>query len=229
MSLPQIEVVTLTKTYTPGENTIKALDNVSLEINKGEFLSIVGHSGSGKTTLLSIVGGILTPTSGKVIFDGTDIYSLNRDELSEYRAKKVGFIFQFASLLPVLTVKENLLLPRVFNPEKKGNSEKKAVEYLGMVGLGDHLNKYPSQLSGGQMRRVGIARAFMNDPEVVLADEPTGDLDEETEAEIVELFHRINDEQGVTLVIVTHSSDIARRCKKQYRMSRGILEEEGLK
>ncbi|MEW6409511.1 MAG: ABC transporter ATP-binding protein [Nitrospirota bacterium] len=223
--MSQIEVVTLTKTYTLGENTIKALDNVSLKINKGEFLSIVGHSGSGKTTLLSIVGGILTPTSGKVIFDGTDIYSLDRDELSEYRAKKVGFIFQFASLLPVLTVKENLLLPRVFNSEKKRNSEKKAVEYLGMVGLGDHLNTYPSQLSGGQQRRVGIARALMNDPEIILADEPTGDLDEETEAEIMNFLKRINIEKCITFILVTHSSELAKEAKRRLRMSHGTLQE----
>lgn len=226
--MPQVEILNLTKTYSTGGNAnMRAIDNVSLKINKGEFLSIVGRSGSGKTTLLSIIGGVLMPTSGKVIFEGTDIYSLNGDRLSEYRAKKVGFIFQFASLLPVLTAKENLLLPGLFNPEKGKGNEKKAVEYLQLVGLGAISNHYPSQLSGGQQRRVAIARALMNDPEMILADEPTGDLDEETEVEIVELFHRINDEQGVTFVMVTHSSDIARRCKKQYRMSRGVLEEEG--
>lgn len=223
--MSQIEVVSLTKTYTLGENTIKALDDVSLKINKGEFLSIVGHSGSGKTTLLSIIGGILMPTSGKVIFEGIDIYSFNGDELSEYRAKKVGFIFQFASLLPVLTAEENLLLPGIFSPEKKGNSKKKASEYLDMVGLGDKLNAYPSQLSGGQQRRVGIARAFMNDPEVILADEPTGDLDEETEKEIMALFKKINEEKGVTFILVTHSSDLAKDAKRRLRMSHGTLQE----
>lgn len=221
----QIEIVSLTKTYTIEESIIKAADNVSLKIDKGEFLSIVGHSGSGKTTLLSIIGGILMPTSGKVIFEGTDIYSLNRDELSEYRAKKVGFIFQFASILPVLTAQENLLLPGIFNPDKKGDSKKKAVEYLDMVGLGSHLNAYPSQLSGGQQRRVGIARAFMNDPEAILADEPTGDLDEETEAEIMGLFKQLNEERDITFILVTHSSELAKQSKRRFRMSHGTLQE----
>lgn len=206
-----------------GKDTIKALDSISLKINKGEFLSIVGHSGSGKTTFLSIIGGILMPTSGKVVFDGTDIYSLNQEKLSEYRSKKVGFIFQFASLLPVLTAKENLLLPSVFSQKNMGNNEKKVSEYLDMVGLGDKLDAYPSQLSGGQQRRVAIARAFINDPEVILADEPTGDLDEETETEIMGLFKKMHEEKGATFLLVTHSSDLARHARRHLRMHNGKL------
>lgn len=227
--MAQIEIVTLTKTYTVGKDTIKALDDVSLKIDKGEFLSIVGHSGSGKTTLLSIIGGILLPTSGRIIFEGADIYSLNGDRLSEYRAEKVGFIFQFTSLLPVLTVKENLLLPVLFNSrtktDKDDEAEKRALDLLEMVGLRDKIDSYPSQLSGGQQRRVAIARAFINDPEVILADEPTGDLDEETETEIMTLFKRMHEEKGITFLLVTHSSDLARHARRRLRMhNRKLLE-----
>lgn len=227
--MAQIEIVTLTKTYTVGKDTIKALDDVSLKIDKGEFLSIVGHSGSGKTTLLSIIGGILLPTSGRIIFEGADIYSLNGDRLSEYRAEKVGFIFQFTSLLPVLTVKENLLLPVLFNSrtktDKDDEAEKRALDLLEMVGLRDKIDSYPSQLSGGQQRRLAIARAFINDPEVILADEPTGDLDEETETEIMTLFKRMHEEKGITFLLVTHSSDLARHARRRLRMhNRKLLE-----
>lgn len=225
--MAQIGIVTLTKTYTVGKDTIKALDDVSLKIDKGEFLSIVGHSGSGKTTLLSIIGGILMPTSGRIIFEGADIYSLNGDRLSEYRAEKVGFIFQFTSLLPVLTVKENLLLPVLFNSrtktDKDDEAEKRALDLLEMVGLRDKIDSYPSQLSGGQQRRVAIARAFINDPEVILADEPTGDLDEETETEIMTLFKRMHEEKGITFLLVTHSSDLARHARRRLRMHDGKL------
>lgn len=225
--MAQIEIVTLTKTYTVGKDTIKALDDVSLKIDKGEFLSIVGHSGSGKTTLLSIIGGILLPTSGRIIFEGDDIYSLNGDRLSEYRAEKVGFIFQFTSLLPVLTVKENLLLPVLFNSrtktDKDDEAEKRALDLLEMVGLRDKIDSYPSQLSGGQQRRVAITRAFINDPEVILADEPTGDLDEETETEIMTLFKRMHEEKGITFLLVTHSSDLARHARRRLRMHNGKL------
>jgi putative ABC transport system ATP-binding protein/lipoprotein-releasing system ATP-binding protein len=224
-NLLQIEIDDLNKIYSVGDTNITAVNSVSLKIEKEELISIVGHSGSGKTTLISIIGGILRPTSGKVLFEGTDICSLNDERLSEYRNKKIGFIFQFASLLPMLTAKENVLLPKIFNSGVGSNIEKTAEEYLEMVGVGDKINSYPSQLSGGQQRRVAIARALI-DPEIILADEPTGDLDEETEAEIIELFHRINSEQGVTFVLVTHSSEIARKCKRQYRMSNGVLKED---
>lgn len=224
--MSQIETVNLTKIYSVGDENIKAVSNVSLKVGSGDFLSIVGRSGSGKTTLLSIIGGILSPTSGKVLFEGTDICSLNDDRLSYYRNKKIGFMFQFASLLPVLTAKENVLLPGIFSPKARLNGEEKAEKYLEIVGVGDKINSYPSQLSGGQQRRVAIARALINDPELILADEPTGDLDEESETEVMELLHRVNEEQGITFVLVTHSSKIAGQCKKQYRMSIGVLKEE---
>lgn len=221
----QIEIIDINKIYRVGDSETKAVDSVRLKIDKGEFLSIVGHSGSGKTTLLSIIGGILRPTSGRVLFEDIDIYSLDENKLTEYRSKKVGFIFQFASLLPVLTAKENLLLPIIFNPDKKFNVEERAIEYLNMVGLGDKINSYPSELSGGEQRRIAIARALMNSPEIILADEPTGDLDEETEAEIINLFKRINKEKDITFILVTHSSELARDARKRMRMTHGNLYE----
>ena len=200
------------------------VDNISLSINKGAFLSIVGHSGSGKTTLVSIVGGILKPTSGKVLLDGVDICTLDDNRLSEYRAQRIGFMFQFASLLPILTAQENVLLPGIFNPTpKRTTNEKVAQDLLEMVGIGDKKDAYPAQLSGGQQRRVAIARALLNSPDIILADEPTGDLDEETEAEIMDLFEEINQQQGATIILITHNLELAGRAQKRLRMSRGTF------
>jgi len=217
-----IEIRDISKTYRAGTETIRAVDNVNLRVEDGEFISIVGHSGSGKTTLLSLMGGLTRPDSGTVVIDSTDLWAISDNELSEFRNRKINFIYQFASLIPTLNVLENVLLPTAFG--SGGESyEEYARELIEMVGLSDKLDAYPSQLSGGQQRRVAIARAFINRPEIILADEPTGDLDEETEAEIMKLFHRMNEEKKTTFIIVTHSSDIARECKKQYRMSHGVL------
>ena len=223
--MPQIELEDVVKNYTVGEQTISAVNNVSLRINRGEFISIVGHSGSGKTTLLSMVGGIVVPTSGRIRFDGADIYSLDSNGLSEYRSHKIGFMFQFASLLPILTAKENLLLPGLFKAGSSPSDVKRAEEYLEIVGLKDKIEAYPSQLSGGQQRRVAIARAFMNDPELILADEPTGDLDEETEAEIMSLFRRLNEEKRITFIFITHNLELARYAQRQLKMNQGAVQE----
>lgn len=223
--MAQIELSDISKAYTVGDQTIRAVDGVSLKIDRGDFLSIVGHSGSGKTTLLSIIGGIIRPTSGRVLYDGTDICALDDDCLSAYRNSKIGFMFQFASLLPILTARENVLLPGLFGPAGRAADRKKAEEYLSMVGLGDKIEAYPSQLSGGQQRRVAIARALMNGPEVILADEPTGDLDEETEAEIMGLFKRLNGEKKVTFIFITHNLHLARQAQKQVRMGQGAMKE----
>lgn len=201
---------------------VRAVSDVSLTIEKGDFISIIGHSGSGKTTLLSILGGILRPSTGKVVFNDNDIYSLDDNGLSEYRAEKAGYIFQFASLLPALTAKENLLLPAVFRTDNN-NNEKQAEDYLALVGLEDKVNAYPSQLSGGQQRRVAIARALMNDPEVVIADEPTGDLDEETEKEVMDFIKTICREKGITLILVTHDSGLAKDATRRFKMAGGQL------
>ena len=221
--MPQIELIDLNKIYAIDNTKISAVNNVSLSIQRGEFLSIVGHSGSGKTTLISMIGGILRPSSGKILYDGNDICQLDDDQLSEYRNIQIGFMFQFASLLPILSSKENVLLPGLFRSEYNAVSEKKAVEYLEMVGLKDKLDAYPPQLSGGQQRRVAIARALVNEPAIILADEPTGDLDEETEAEIMDLFNRINRDKGVTIILITHNLELAKRAKKQLKMVQGDL------
>ena len=221
----QIEVRDTSKIYRVGDDVIRAVDRVSLQVERGEFVSIIGHSGSGKTTLLSMIGGILRNSEGEVLYNGTDIYRLREDELSRYRAKKVGYIFQFASLLPVLTAKENLLLPTIFSKNGSKPGGKKAEEYLDMVGLKDKIHAYPSQLSGGQQRRVAIARSMMNDPELILGDEPTGDLDEETELQIMDLLGRVNRQSSVTIIFVTHNSELARTASKQLRMSNGRLHE----
>lgn len=221
----QIILENVVKSYTIGQQGISAVNRVSLEIDKGQFISVVGHSGSGKTTLLSIIGGIVQPTSGRILYNGTDIYSLDSDGLSEYRSRNIGFMFQFASLLPILSAKENLLLPGLFKSGNRSVGVKKAEEYLEIVGLKDKIEAYPSQLSGGQQRRVAIARAFMNDPEIILADEPTGDLDEETEAEIMALFRKLNEEKKITFIFITHNLELAKQAQRQIRMSNGSIQE----
>jgi ABC-type lipoprotein export system ATPase subunit len=222
--LSQIELRDISKIYRIGSEEIRAVDDVSLKIEKGEFLSIVGHSGSGKTTLLSILGGAVKPSSGRVLFEGYDICALDDKGLSRYRNEQIGFMFQFASLLPVLTARENVLLPCLFRQNGKPDIIK-ADEYLRTVGLGDKIHNFPSQLSGGQQRRVAIARALMNGSEVILADEPTGDLDEETEAEIMDLFKTLNREKNTTFIFITHNLDLAKQAEKQLRMTRGRIRE----
>ncbi len=219
-----IEVRNLTKTYNIEGQVITAVDNVTLDVSEGEFVSIVGHSGSGKTTLLSLLGGLTRPDSGTVVMDGVNLWDIDDNRLSEFRNKKINFIFQFASLIPTLTVKENVCLPSVFGQYNAGVDEY-AVRLLEMVGLSDKINSYPSQLSGGQQRRVAIARAFINTPKVILADEPTGDLDEETEKEIISIFNRMNADDKVTFIIVTHNTELAGQAKRQLRMSNGVLKE----
>ncbi len=215
----------ITKVYEAAGETIRAVGGVSLTVEKGEFISIVGHSGSGKTTLLSIIGGLVRPTSGTILCKGADIGTLDSDGLAQYRAERIGFMFQFASLLPVLTAKENLMLPLLFqrgDGSAKEDGGRKAEELLRRVGLSDKINAYPAQLSGGQQRRVAIARAFMNEPEIILADEPTGDLDEGTEEDMMQFFQAMNREQGVTFIMVTHNRDLARRASRQFSMTNGV-------
>ena len=217
--MPFLQIENLTKKYTVEHESFVGVDNVSLTIEKGDFLSIVGHSGSGKTTLVSIIGGILKPTSGRVLLEGIDICTLNDKKLSEYRVNRIGFMFQFASLLPILTSRENVLLPSVFTPGKNVADDRKAEDLLEMLGIGEKIDSYPSQLSGGQQRRV--ARALLNKPDIILADEPTGDLDEDTEAEIMGLFEEINKKHGVTIILITHNLELAGKAQKQLRMSKG--------
>lgn len=217
-----IEVRNISKTYNVDGHPLKAVDNVSFEVKKGEIMSIIGHSGSGKTTLLSLIGGLTKPDSGNVVIGGTDLWSMSDDSLSEFRNKKINFIYQFSSLVPTLTAIENVMLPTAFGQFGEG-IEGYAKELLKVVGLEDKINSYPSHLSGGQQRRVAIARAFINRPDIVLADEPTGDLDEETEKEIISLFRKMNEDEGVTFLIVTHNKEIAARASRQLIMTRGVI------
>jgi len=220
-----IEVKNVTKTYTISGQKLHAAIDVSFTVNNGEMISIVGHSGSGKTTLLSLIGGLTKPDAGDILVDNVNLWTMSDGSLCEFRNKKMSFIYQFASLIPTLTALENILLPTAFG-DYADDVEQTALNLLETVGLADKNGFYPSQLSGGQQRRVAIARAFINSPEIVLADEPTGDLDEDTEREIVQLFKKMNTERNTTFVIVTHNSEIARQTSRQLRIKDGRLQKE---
>lgn len=207
------------------QNVIQAVQGVSLEVARGEFVVITGRSGSGKTTLLNLAAGLTRPSSGKISLDGFDLWSLSDKEQSSLRSRKVGFIFQFPSLLPTLNVLENVTLPVIFNGQRQADerASKRADELLTLVGLEDKRLAYPRQLSAGQQQRVVIARALMNRPEIILADEPTSDLDEQTEREIIELFAKIHREAGVTIVMVTHTSQLTAYGTRSIEMAAGKI------
>ncbi len=220
-----IEVQGVTKVYKAGELTVKAVDCSHFEMNKEEIVVIFGRSGSGKTTFLSLVGGLTKPTTGKVSINGTDIWTLSDKELSAFRNRNMGFVFQFPSLIPTLHATDNLMLPTIFNEKGKEDQRRaRARELLERVGLGERMDAYPSQLSGGEQRRIAIARALMNEPQIILADEPTGDLDEETEKDIVELMKQLNQE-GTGILMVTHNTDLAGIAQRTFQMASGVLKE----
>lgn len=208
-----IELKNVAKYYQMGENVVKALDGVDIEIEKGDFVAIMGPSGSGKSTGMNLTGSLDLPTKGSIYLDGENIELLEESELAQIRGKKIGFIFQQFNLIPNLTAKENVMLPMLFQNVDKEDREEKAEELLGMVDLRDREDHYPNQLSGGQQQRVAIARALANDPEVILADEPTGNLDSKTETKIMEFLTKLNKE-GKTIVIVTHAPEIAEEYAK---------------
>jgi ABC-type lipoprotein export system ATPase subunit len=216
-----IEAKGLSKHYQDGDRLVKAVDQVDLAIASGDFLSIVGHSGSGKTTLLSLLGGLTRPTSGTAEVDGVDLWSISDDELARLRNRRISFIYQFASLIPTLTALENVMLPAVFATPPRDVRDK-ALELLSAVGLGEKIRAYPARLSGGEQRRVAIARSFINDPSIVLADEPTGDLDQETEADVFDFFMEFNRKQ-VAFVLVTHSLELAAKAATRLQMDHGRL------
>ena len=202
-----LRVENLCKTYGKGENEVRALDNVSFSVNKGEFVAIIGPSGSGKSTLLHILGGVDKPTSGKVYMDGSDVYAQNEEQLAIFRRRQVGLIYQFYNLIPVLNVKENITLPVLMDGQKV--NEERLQELLHILKLNGREKHLPNQLSGGQQQRVSIGRALMNAPAVVLADEPTGNLDSKNSQEIVDLLKVSNDKYNQTLIIITHDENIA--------------------
>jgi len=204
-----ISVKDLTKTYKTGNVEVLALKAISLTINKGDFLAIMGASGSGKSTFMNIIGCLDNPTSGEYLMEGTDVLNRDRDALAELRNSKLGFVFQSFNLLPRTSAQENVELPLLYNNKVDASvREQKAIDALKSVGLGDRLGAMPNELSGGQQQRVAIARALVNEPIIIMADEPTGNLDSKTSYEIMEIFQTLN-EKGITIVMVTHEPDIA--------------------
>ena len=202
-----LRVENLTKIYGKGENEVRALDGVSFSVNKGEFIAVIGPSGSGKSTLLHILGGVDRPTSGRVLMDGKDVYAQNEEQLAIFRRRQVGLIYQFYNLIPVLNVTENITLPVIMDGQKVNSDRLK--ELITTLGLNGRENHLPNQLSGGQQQRVSIGRALMNAPAVVLADEPTGNLDSKNSKEIVDLLKISNEKYGQTLIVITHDESIA--------------------
>lgn len=202
-----LEVTNLSKTYGTGETQVKALDNVSLSVESGEFVAIIGPSGSGKSTLLHILGGVDVPTSGSVVINGVDISNLDETALAIFRRRQIGLIYQFYNLIPILTVKENLTLPLLLDGRKP--DERVVDDLLKTLGLTERVNNLPNQLSGGQQQRVSIGRALINNPALILADEPTGNLDSENSREIVSLLRKFNKENNQTVIIITHDERIA--------------------
>jgi putative ABC transport system ATP-binding protein/lipoprotein-releasing system ATP-binding protein len=215
----------VTKIYQiSDENEVSAVLNASLEIEGGEFLIITGRSGSGKTTLLNLMAGLTRPTSGQVFVDEVDLWTLADRQQSLLRNQKIGFVFQFPSLLPSLTTLENVALPTIFGADNtKHTADDRPIELLEKLGLSDKLSSYPRQLSAGQQQRVVIARALLNQPELLLADEPTSDLDEHTETEIMELFKEVHKNAGITIVLVTHSSQLVHYGTRSIRMAEGKI------
>lgn len=221
-----LKVEELCKVYGKGENEVKAVNGVSFSIPKGQMVAIVGASGSGKSTLLHMIGAVDRPTSGKIYLDGQDVFKQNNRELAIFRRRQVGLIYQFYNLIPVLTAEENITLPVMMDGRKPDKEHlEKTLDMLGLKERRDHL---PSQMSGGQQQRVSIGRALFTSPQVILADEPTGNLDSKNSAEIMELFRRSNKELKQTIIIITHDEKIAEQCDRVIVLSDGkIISDEG--
>jgi putative ABC transport system ATP-binding protein len=216
-----LRIENLCKVYGKGENEVRAVDNVSFTVPKGQMTAIVGASGSGKSTLLHMIGAVDRPTSGKIWLDGQDIFAQNNKELAVFRRRQVGLIYQFYNLIPVLTAEENITLPLLMDRRKPDKEHLEKV--LEMLGLKERRNHLPSQLSGGQQQRVSIGRAMFSSPQVILADEPTGNLDSKSSAEIMELFRRSNREMNQTILIITHDRNIAEQCDRIIVLSDGKI------
>jgi len=219
-----VKTKNLTKEYGQGKNKVIALGGVDLSVESGEIVVITGASGSGKSTLLHLLGGLDRPTKGTVFYDDTDIYKLNDSKLSELRLTGIGFVFQFFNLIPELTAKENIILPLLLNGKKA--DERHILKIAEMLGITERLSHFPAQMSGGQQQRVAIARALSNDPDVILCDEPTGNLDEKSGKEVIELLESANKEFGKTVIIVTHNPSIAAEAERCVRLSDGSVVED---
>lgn len=219
-----IELENVEKYYQMGESIVKAVDGISIDIEKGDFIAIMGPSGSGKSTAMNLVGSLDLPTRGEIYLDNKDIAHLDESQLAQIRGKKIGFIFQSFNLIPNLTAKENVMLPMLFQETEKEEREEQAEKLLNLVDLNDRMDHYPNQLSGGQQQRVAIARALANDPEVILADEPTGNLDTITGEKVMEFLDKLN-KKGKTIILVTHDSNVAlKHAKKVFWLKDGKID-----
>ncbi len=221
-----LELKNVTKTYITGTNQFTALDNVSLKIHEGEFVSITGPSGSGKSTLMHIIGLLDNPTSGEVLLSGRDISQLKEHQLAQIRNVTLGFVFQQFNLLAKTSSLENVLLPLLYSDVPKKDRQKIGMDLLIKVGLQDKFNNTPAQLSGGQQQRVAIARALVNNPKIILADEPTGNLDSKSGEEVMNFFHQLNEKEGRTIVFVTHDMDLAKQANRTIIIKDGKISEE---
>jgi putative ABC transport system ATP-binding protein len=221
--MASVQVRDLSKVYQRDSQKIPVLDGLTLDIPDGDFVALMGPSGSGKTTLLNLIGGIDTPTSGQLLVGGTDIARLSGPTLAKWRSRNIGFIFQLYNLVPVLTAHQNVELPLLLVRMSGKERRQRARTALEIVGLGDRLNHFPRQLSGGQEQRVAIARAVVSDPELLLADEPTGDLDRTSGGEILDLLERLNREFHKTIVMVTHDPHAAERAHRVFHLDKGVL------
>ena len=220
-----IDIIGLKREFTVGTEIVKALKSVDVSVMKNEYLAMMGPSGSGKSTLMNLLGCLDTPTAGAYNLNGTDVSSLKDDDLAEIRNKEIGFIFQTFNLLPRLTALENVSLPLVYAGYNSEDRKRKAKDVLEKVGLGDRLDHRPNQLSGGQRQRVAVARALVNDPSIILADEPTGNLDSKTSLDIMRLFEEIH-EMGNTLIVVTHEEEVASHAHRIFRLRDGLVESD---
>jgi len=225
--LPLIDVRNLTKTYWLGEVTVSALGGVTVDIDKGAYVAIMGPSGSGKSTFMNLVGCLDRPTSGHYLLDGVPVESLDRDQLAEIRNQKFGFVFQNFNLLPRMSALENVKLPLLYKETDTPDGDEQAQQVLAMVGLDGRGQSFPAQLSGGQQQRVAIARALINKPEIILADEPTGALDSRTSAEIMGIFADLNRGHGITLIVVTHSDEVAALADRIIGFRDGLIVSDG--
>ena len=219
-----LKVENLCKQYGKGENKVTALDNVSFTVNKGEFVAIVGASGSGKSTLLHLIGGVDRPTSGKVFIDGKDIYKFNDDELAIFRRRQVGLIYQFYNLIPILNVEENITLP--LKLDNRNIDKKRLDELIKVLGLEERRTHLPNELSGGQQQRTSIGRAMITNPAIILADEPTGNLDSKSSDEIVELLKKSNRDYKQTIIMITHNMEIAKIADRIIKIEDGKIVKE---
>ncbi|HJS59121.1 MAG TPA: ABC transporter ATP-binding protein [Vicinamibacteria bacterium] len=227
--MAMVDVRGVRKIYRRDTQEITVLDGIDLQVPEGEFVALMGPSGSGKTTLLNLIAGIDRPTSGQVTVAGTDVGQLSESALATWRSQNVGFIFQFYNLIPVLTAVENVELPLLLTSLGRGQRRERALTALKVVGLADRAHHYPRQLSGGQEQRVAIARAFVGDPKVLVADEPTGDLDAKSAHEILELMETLNRDFKKTIVMVTHDPRAADRAHKQHHLEKGVLVDGAVK